>query len=133
MIVEGGIGAERGDHRFTCADHQPHDHAENAVDAFPDADMGGRNAEMGAKRLFQREIFRIIVLPDLARMRLHRGNHRGRRAKAVFIRTDAGEHLRIALPLDGLRADKRYGRGKGLHQRGEMGKGCHLIVPVTRV
>ena len=139
VVVEGGIGAERGNHGFAGIEERPHDQPQQAVDALADDQILRLYRHGRGEFLPQVVMFRVAVPGATAHLTLQGRQDRGGRAKGAFIGANARLVGRPALALQRLRSDKGdnawHLRQKAAVGNRTVGRGHNLglwILPLHR-
>jgi hypothetical protein len=129
MVVEGGVAAQRGDHRAAGRCIEAHRHAQDGVDTFARHHIGKVDAQMIGDGGAQIMVFRIAIMPALGRGCAHGGQHRWRWAKRAFIGADSCAQGHAAPSHDRLGPDKGHGliEAGGDGRKGRTGHGCDSL------
>ena len=93
----------------------------------PMARLAGADAEMAGKRLFQLEIFRIVVFPDLVAASPMAVRTEGAGPKPLSLAPMRACDRTAALSLDRFGSDKGNGGGKGRDEGRKAGKCGHAV------
>ena len=125
MVVEGRVGAERGDHRRARLHDHAHDIAQHLVDARAQQHFVDGNAVKRGDGAAELMALRIVVPGDVPGGLAHGFGRSWGNAEGALVRADPDPERLPQATLQRLRADERNRRGQALDQAGETGGSSH--------